>query len=103
MMNEAYTKHAYGRCDTPFFSIADQIKKGVTERWTLKCDNCAFSSDYFKLYKEVPKTGRGSKKAEPNIGIAIGAQEIGSQTKSRMLLACANTSTMSRAGLQRDV
>lgn len=102
MMNEAYAKHA-GQCDRPNFTVCDTIKKGVTERWKLECRNCGFQSDFFKLYQEAEKTGRGAKKAEPNIGIAFGAQEIGYQSKCRMMLACSNTNTMSRTSLQRDV
>jgi hypothetical protein len=107
MMNSAFEKHAKfeGHCSIPSFSIQKRIKKGVTERWSLSCSNCSYTSgeDYFKLYKEVPKAGRGAKKAEANLGVALGAQETGSQIKTRMVFACSNTSVMAKSALQNDV
>lgn len=97
-----HKKHSVGDCTDPKFMISDHVKKGLTEHWVLKCSNCDFTSDLQKLYKEVPSKGRGSKKADVNVGFAIGA-ETGAWNKARMLLACTNTSVMSRTGLKWDV
>jgi hypothetical protein len=56
-------------CRTPHFTIEKNIKKGVTARIALKCTNCDFLSSVFKLYNEIPKSGRGSKPAAVNVGL----------------------------------
>ena len=107
MMNSAVFKHAEweGHCEVPSFRLDRSIPKGVTERWCLSCENCGYNSapDSFNLYKEIKKEGRGAKKAEPNLGVALGAQETGSQVKARMLFACANASVMAKSSLQKEI
>jgi hypothetical protein len=55
------------------------------------------------LYKDVKKSGPGAKAAEVNIAMAVGSQEIGSQSKTRMLLTAANVAPMCKSSLQKSV
>lgn len=104
-MNEAYIAHGIfpGNCGVPSFKMNRFIKKGVTGRWSVACQRCAYASEqYFKLYNEVASTATGAKSADVNLGFSVGTIEIGSQRKARTLLACCNVNPISKTALQNS-
>ena len=79
-------------------------KWGVTASIQLKCNSCQFVSATKKLYREVPKTGRGRKAAEPNRSLALGLcnTAVGA-TGAQRLLSSMNKTCPSTSAMQKQL
>jgi hypothetical protein len=102
MWNTAIREHKSTACNEGQFTVHKELKKGLGWKQSLKCINCVYTSDMFKLYNEVFGTGRGAKRAKCNVGLQIGLQDspIGN-TRARMLVASTNTPPPARSAMQR--
>jgi hypothetical protein len=95
MFNTSITEHGCqpdATCPCPQFEVADEIKKGICWKMSVKCKCCKYTSVRYNLYEEVASNKRGPKYAKPNLGLQVGLQETPiSKTKARVLFACMNT------------
>lgn len=106
MFNHSINKHQQvmaPSCALPQFEVANEMKKGVCWKITLKCQNCSYTSDKFKLYEEVESEGKkGPKFAKPNLGLQVGLQETPiSKSQLMVLLACMNCPPPCSSSLQQ--
>lgn len=76
MINELNAKHnsVSPGCQSDF-SYANIDKWGVCCCVDIKCNNCEFNSETFKLYQEVKATGPGRKSAVPNKVLQVALQD----------------------------
>ena len=66
------------------------------------CHQGDFISEKFKLYEEIPSTGKSQRQAKPNLGFQVGLQECPREsTKARILVASTNTPPPSMNALQK--
>lgn len=103
LWNTTFREHTQvAKCDDPHFTVCKEIKKGLGWRQSLKCTNCDYISQMFKLYNEVPHEGRGPKTASCNSGLQVGLQDsaIGN-TKARLIIASTNTPPPALSGMQK--
>lgn len=89
-------------CKLPQFKVCDEKQKGLCWSQALRCTNCKYKSNRFKLYEEVKSNSRGPKYAKANLALQAGLQEcaIGNY-KARVLLLSTNTPAPSRSGMQK--
>ena len=91
-------------CGNAQFCVHKVLKKGVTCRLSLSCENCDFISSMYPLYIEVstPRVA-GCKKAAVNLGLQVGLQEtaIGG-AKLKVLLSGGNIYSPAESTLQRN-
>jgi hypothetical protein len=103
MWNNSIREHIErAECDQPHFSIDREMKKGLCWKQSLRCTNCMYSSQLYKLYTEITRDGPGAKTAATNVGLQVGLQDrpIGN-TKARMLIASTNTPPPALSSMQR--
>lgn len=103
MWNNSLREHTErAQCDQPHFIIDREIKKGLCWKQSLKCTNCLYSSQLYKLYTEIMRDGPGAKAAACNVGLQVGLQDSPiSNTKARMLIASTNTPPPALSAMQR--
>ena len=77
-------------------------RRGVSWAVTFHCDQCSYTSDKFKLYREIPSTSSGRKASETNYSIIAGSfqQGIGHETLSSILHSV-NCASMDKRHYQR--
>lgn len=104
MMNTAVKKHREMSmtCDKPEMEANRQKKWGVCWTYQLRCVNCTFWSEPFKLYKEVPNNKPGPNPAAPNVALATVLQDcpIGN-IKTQEILARMNCPPPSRSSMNK--
>ena len=65
------------KCNEGSFYMVDVKKKGLVGQFKVKCRNCAFESDSYKLYEEVDEPNkRGTKKAVTNVAFSTAAVDM---------------------------
>ncbi len=105
MYNLCYNEHKMksGTCLNPNLLVNKEIKRGLAWRQSLKCVNCSYKSDVFKLYNEVSSTPKpGPKPAAPNYGLQVALQDMPiGNTKARLLFAGINTPPPARSSMQK--
>lgn len=102
MFNKCYEEHSDKyQCKTPKFDINDEVQWGLCWKISIKCNNCSYISQRYKLYNEAASETRGPKYAMPNLGLQVALQETPiSNTHARLILACINTPPPSLSWLQ---
>lgn len=90
------------KCKSPNFEILQEKQWGLGWTWILKCNNCAFISESFKLFREVENCTRGRKAGSVNYGFQTGITNtnIGNDG-ARLILTSAGIPPMSKAGMQK--
>ena len=101
MWNECFKQHMKSDCLNVDLCVFKEVKKGLCWKQALKCKNCTYTSNLYKLYNEVPSPGRGAKTAAPNLGLQVGLQESTcGNTKARVIIASTNTPPPSKSSMQ---
>lgn len=102
MWNTCVNQHQRFNCDRPHFSVYKEVKWGLGWKQAMRCNNCQYRSELFKLYTEVHKQGPGPKPASCNVGLQVGLQDspIGN-TRLRSILASTNTPPPCRNAMQK--
>lgn len=100
-------KSQYPKCHGRLITAANLVTKwGVSAIVQLKCNNnkCKFLSSKKKLYREVARSGRGRKCAEPNRGLALGLMNssIGGAGAQR-LMSSMNKTLPASSALQKQL
>ena len=93
------------RCTGRLSVLPDLVTKwGLTAILQLKCIMCGFTSERHKLYREVARSGRGRRCAEPNRSLAVGMMctNIGMAGSQRLFSAIGNT-VPSASSMQRQL
>ena len=79
-------------------------KWGVSAIIQLKCNTCKYVSSKRKLFREVPKTGKGRKAAEPNRSFALGLCNTSiASTGAQRLLSSMNKTCPAPSALQKQL
>lgn len=81
-------------CSGRLVTSTDLVTKwGLSAIIQLKCNTCAFVSAKHKLFREVPRDGRGRRCAEPNRALAAGliSTSIGAAGSRRLFSAIGKT------------
>lgn len=83
------------------FDIHREKQRGVCWQEALKCDKCTFKTKLYKLYDEIPSSGRGRRAAVPNRSLQVGLSHS-SMTISglRTVLLSMNVPAPSYSGMQ---
>ena len=105
MMNSLYAAHARHKCENLQVKIVQEIKYGLAWAFKFQCQNCRFTSAFYKSYQEVSlgnRTKRGKKSAVVNLSLAIGLMDtpIGN-AKFRLLLTALDIPPPTKTNMQR--
>lgn len=89
-------------CEMPHFAINSEHKWGLAWRYSLKCVNCRYVSEVYKLYKEVDSPKPGRNPAAVNLALQVGLQDcpVGN-TRARLLFTSVDVPPPCRSTMQR--
>lgn len=102
--NEAFRDHqeASEDCQQPNIIIVAEKKIGLCWQVCLGCTSCNFKTAFKRLYEEAQSPRRGPNPATPNVGLAVGLQDMPlGNTKARYLLTSMDIPPPSRSCMQR--
>lgn len=104
MINNLYRTHINDSpsCSKPHFDLIKEVPWGLGWVWTLKCTNCTYISEPYKLYHEIKEGKVGRKAAATNYAFQTGVinTNIGVDS-ARLIMTSAGIKPMSRSGMHR--
>ena len=106
MFFQCYKEHGerHVGCDGMLcFDMKREKKVGLAWQESLKCEKCTYMSTMYKLYEEVPSTGRGRRAAVPNVGVHIGLSHASlSMAGLRTVMMAMDVPPPSQSGMQKS-
>ena len=90
------------KCVVPHFELVQETQWGLGWIWKMKCTNCKFISEKYKLFREIDTGRAGRKSATINYGFQTGVINcnIGNDS-ARLLLTSSCIPPMSKGTMQR--